>query len=77
VELTDRNQSLKIALFKPENEEKYVCVVKNRLHKDLVDGYVTIAGERERDVFPIEGSGHTEYSLFIMYILQTENGATL
>jgi hypothetical protein len=49
VELTERNQSLKIALAKPDNEGNYVCVVKNRLHEDSVDGYVTVSGERERE----------------------------
>jgi hypothetical protein len=45
VELTERNQSLKIILVKPENEGKYTCVVKNRLQEDSADGFVTVTGE--------------------------------
>jgi len=49
VELTERNQSLKIEFFKWDNVGEYRCVVKNILHKDSKHGYVTIAGERERE----------------------------
>ncbi|XP_021926551.1 vascular endothelial growth factor receptor 1-like isoform X2 [Zootermopsis nevadensis] len=45
VELTERNQSLKIILMKPENEGKYTCVVKNRLQEDSAEGYVTVTGK--------------------------------
>jgi hypothetical protein len=64
VELTDRNQSLKIAPFKLENEGKYTCVVKNRLHRESARGYITIPGEGEVYIFPNDGSGHTEYIFF-------------
>jgi hypothetical protein len=79
VELTERNQSLKIILAKPENEGKYVCVVKNRLHEDSVVGYVTISGERERELYfeLMVQVIQNMYSLFIMYIVQTENGEKL
>lgn len=46
VKLTERNQSLKIILVKPEHEGKYVCVVKNRLWEESAEGYVTVTGER-------------------------------
>lgn len=68
VELTERNQSLKIAPVKPENEGKYSCVVKNRLHKESARGYVTIAGEGGGTVFHSDVSGHTEYSFFLFDI---------
>lgn len=86
MELTERNQSLKIALVKLDSAGKYSCVVENRLHKESRHGYVTTAGERkrkkkkrERTVCCIDGSGHTEYSFFflILCFVQTENGATL
>jgi hypothetical protein len=51
VELTERNQSLKIVLVKPENEGKYSCMVKNRLYEDSVEGYVTITGEGEENIY--------------------------
>jgi len=44
VELTERNQSLKIAHIKQDNVGKYSCVVKNRLREDSEGGHVTIAG---------------------------------
>jgi hypothetical protein len=47
VEMTERNQSLKIIFVKPENEGKYTCVVKNRLNEDSAEGSVTIKGEGE------------------------------
>jgi hypothetical protein len=47
VEMTDRNQTLKIRFAKPENEGKYKCVVKNRLNEDSAEGSVTITGEGE------------------------------
>jgi len=49
VELTERNQSLKIALVKPHNVGKYSCVVENRLQKDSRHGYVKTAGEGARE----------------------------
>lgn len=51
MELTERNQSLKIMLVKPENEGKYSCVVKNRLYEDSAEGSVTITGEGEENIF--------------------------
>lgn len=79
VELTERNQSLKIAHIKWDNVGKYSCVVKNRLHNESVYGHITIAGEkdRERTVCCIDGSGHREYFFFLFCLVQTENGATL
>jgi hypothetical protein len=56
VELTERNQSLKIILVKPENEGKYSCVVKNRLYKDSAEGSVTITGEGEKIHFVTNNS---------------------
>jgi hypothetical protein len=49
VEMTERNQSLKIMFVKPENEGKYTCVVKNRLNEDSAEGSVTITGEDKID----------------------------
>ena len=63
MELTERNQSLKIALVKPDNVGKYRCVVKNRLHKESAHGYVKIAGERERE-------RETERELYFILMVQ-------
>jgi hypothetical protein len=52
VELTERNQSLKIILVKPENEGKYTCEVNNRLNRDLAEGSVTITGMGEETILP-------------------------
>ena len=49
MELTERNQSLKIAVVRQDNVGKYSCVVKNRLNEESARGYVTIAGEKERE----------------------------